>query len=159
MPHIESLSLFKAEEPQEEAKVLSALGLTYTHSSQPQIVQVQQDVSMADSLTTVPTDNFSPASNFRDSVLPLVEPKEQISVISTNSPPPLMILSNMSEAIRSTNGLHSTVAPSKTATHNTGHPSASVSNPVLFPREDEQDEDEEMPLIDIDSDSEDEATD
>jgi hypothetical protein len=147
MPHVESLSLFKAEEPEDEAEVLSTLGLTYIHPKQPQIVQ---DASMTDSLTTAPTENF------RDNTLPLLEHKEQISVISTNPPPPPTEPSNMLESIRSTIGLHSIVTVSKMASDNTGSSSTIVA---LFPKEDEQDGDEEMPLIDIDSDSEDEATD
>jgi len=153
MPSLESFSLFKAEEPQDEVEALSTLGLTYIHSSQPQIVQ--QDVPMTDSLTTLPTDNY-PTQNFRDSALPPVEPKE-ISVISTHSPPPKP--SNVLEAARSTIDLHSTVGLLKMPLDNTCGPSSAVSNPVLFPKEDEQDGDEEMPLIDLNSDSEDEATD
>jgi len=156
MPHVESLSLFKAEEPQDEAEVLFTLGLTSIHpSSQSQIVQ--QDVSMTDSLMTAPTDNYA-TQNFRDSTLPPRD-KEQLSVISTNPPPPPTKPSNMPEAARSTIGLRSTVALSKMASDNTDGPSTIAPNPVLFSKEDEQDGDEEMPLIDIDSDSEDEATD
>ena len=155
MPHVESLSLFKAEEPQDEAEVLSTLGLTSIHPSQSQIVQ--QDVSMTDSLTTAPTDIYA-AQNLRDSTLPLREPKEQLSVIPTNPPPPPTKSSNMLDAARSTIGLRSTVALSVMVSDNTGGPSTVVSNPVLFSKEDEQDGDEDMPLIDIDSDS-DEATD
>jgi hypothetical protein len=155
MPHVESLSLFKAEEPQDEAEVLSTLGLTSIHPSQSQIVQ--QDVSMTDSLTTAPTDIYAP-HNLRDSTLPPREPKEQLSVIPTNPPPHPTNPSNMLDAARSTIGLRSTVALSVMAADNTGGPSTIVSNPVLLSKEDEQDVDEEMPLIDIDSDS-DEATD
>jgi hypothetical protein len=151
MPHVESLSLFKAEEPQDEAEVLSTLGLTSIHASQSQIVQ--QDVLMTDSLTTVP------AQNLRDSTLPPREPKEQLSVIPTNPVPPPTKLSNIPEAVRSTIGLRTTVALSKMVSDDTGGPSTVVPNPFLFSKEDEQDGDEEMPLIDIDSDSEDEATD
>lgn len=156
MPHVESLSLFKAEEPQDEAEVLSTLGLTSIHASQSQIVQ--QDVSMTDSLTTVPTNNYA-TQNLRDSTYPSREPKEQLSVITTNPPPPPTKSSIMPEAARSSIGLRSTVALSKMTSDNTGGPSTIVPNPVLFSKEDEQDGDEEMPLIDIDSDSEDEATD
>jgi hypothetical protein len=156
MPHVESLSLFKAEEPQDEAELLSTLGLTSIHPSQSQIVQ--QDVSMTDSLMTGPTDNFV-TQNLRDDTLPLREPKEPISAIQKNSPPAPTKPSNMLEAARSTVGLRSTVALSQMASDNTGGPSTIVSNPVLFSKEDERDGDEEMPLIDIDSDSEDEATD
>lgn len=155
MPHVESFSLFKAEEPQDEADALSNLGLTYTHTSQPQIVQ---DAPMIDSLTTAPTQNY-PTQNSRDSALPPVEPREQISVILTNPPPPPTKPSNMLEMAKSTVGLHSTDALSKMISDDTGRSFTTVSNPVAFPREDEQDGDEEMPLIDIDSDSEDEATD
>ena len=140
MPHVESLSLFKAEEPQDEAEMFSTLGLTSIHPSQSQIEQ--QDVSMTDSLTKAPTDNYA-TRNLRDSTLPPQEPKEQLSVIPTNLPPPPTKPSNMLEAAKSTIGLRS---------------STIVSNPVLFSKEDERDGDEEMPLIDIDSDS-DEATD
>jgi hypothetical protein len=156
MPHVESLSLFKAEEPQDEAEVLSTLGLTSIHPSQSQIVQ--QDVSMTDSLTTAPTDNYA-TQNLRDSTLPPREPKEQLSVTPTNPPPPPTKPSKMLEAAGNTIGFRSTVALSKMASDNTGAPSTIVSNPILFSKEDEQDGDEEMPLIDIDSDSEDEATD
>jgi len=151
MPHVESLSLFKAEEPQDEAEVLSTLELTSIHSSQSQIVQ--QDVAMTDSLMTVPTQNL------RDSCLPPREPKEKLSVIPTNPPPPPTKPLNMLEAGRSTIGLRSTVELSNIASDNTGGPSTIALNPVLFSKEDEQDGDEEMPLIDVDSDSEDEATD
>jgi len=151
MPHVESLSLFKAEEPQDEAEALSTLGLTYAHPNQLQIIP---DVSMTD-----PTDSY-PTQNFRDNTLPLLEPpKEQISVIPTSPPPPSTNPLNMLESTGSTIGLHSTVAVSKMSSDNTGGLSTIVSNPVLFTKEDEQDGDEEMPLIDIDSDSEDEATD
>jgi hypothetical protein len=151
MPHVESLSLFKAEEPQDEAEVLSTLGLTSIHPSQSQIVQ--QDISMTDSLMTVPTQNL------RDSSLPPREPKEKLSVIPTNPPPPPIKPSNMLEAGRSTIGLCTTVELSKTASDNSGGPSTIAPNPVLFSEGDEQDGDEGMPLIDVDSDSEDEATD
>ena len=153
MPHVESLSLFKAEEPQDEAEVLSTMGLTSIRASQSQIVQ--QDVLMTDSLT-VPTDNYA-TQNLRDSTLPQREPKEQLSVIPTNPPRPPTKLLNMPEAARSTAGLRSTVALSKVASDKTSGPSTIVPNLVLFSKEDEQDE--EMPLIDIDSDSEDGATD
>ena len=156
MPHVESLSLFKAEEPQDEAEVLSTLGLASIHPSQSQIVQ--QDVSMTDSLTTAPTDNYA-TQNLRDSTFPPREPKEQLSVTPTNPPPPQTKPSNMLEAAGNTIGFRSTVALSKMASDNTGGPSSIVSNPILFSKEDEQDGDEEMPLIDVDSDSEDEATD
>lgn len=152
MPHVESLSLFKAEEPQEETEVLSTLGLTCINASQPQIVQ--QDASIPDSLTT-PTDNY-PIQNFRDNALPSIEPKEQISIISTNPPPPLTQPSNVLEVAGSTIGLRSTVTLSKATSESTDHPSTIVPNPIL---KGEQDEDEEMPLIDVDSDSEDEVTD
>lgn len=157
MPHVESLSFSKAEEPQDEADVLSALGLTSIHPSQSQIVQ--QDVSMTDSLTTAPTDNYA-IQNLRDSILPPREPKEQLSVTPTNLPPPPPPTkpSNMLDADRSTIGLRSTVALSKMASDNIGA-STIVSNPILFSKENEQDGDEEMPLIDIDSDSENEVTD
>ena len=150
MPHVESLSLFKAEEPQDEAEALSTLGLTYAHPNQLQNIP---DVSMTD-----PTDSY-PTQNFRDNTLPLLELREQISVIPTNLPPPSTNPLNMLESAGSTIGLHSTVAVSKMSFDNTGGLSTIVSNPVLFPKEDEQDGDEEMPLIDVDSDSEDEATD
>lgn len=158
MPSVESFSLFKAEEPQDEAETLSALGLTSIHASQPQIVQegVPEDVPMTDSLTTPPTDNY-PTQNFRDSVLPPAEPKQQISVVSTHSPQPKP--SNVLEAARSTIDLHSTVGLLKMPLDNIGGSSSVASNPVQFPREDRQDGDEEMPLIDLNSDSEDEATD
>lgn len=126
------------------------MGLTCIHRNQLQIVQ---DVSMTDNLTTAPTENY-PTQNFQGSTLPL----EQVSVIPKKQPPSPTKSSNMLELARSTIGLHSTVALSKIASDDTGGPSTIVSNPVLFP-EDEQDRDEEMPLIDIDSDSEDEATD
>ena len=155
MPHVESLSLFKAEEPQDEGEVLSTLGLTSIHPSQTQ--NVQQDVSMTDSLTTALTDNYA-TQNLRDITLPPRKPKEQLSVIPTNPPPPPSPTkpSNMPEAARSTIGLHSTVALSEIAPDDTGGPSTIV--PKLS-KEDEQEGDEEMPLIDIDSDSEDEAAD
>ena len=156
MPHVESLSLFKAEEPQDEAEVLSTLRSTSIHPSQSQVEQ--QDVSMTDSLTAAPTDNYA-TQNLRDSTLPPREPKEQLSVISTDSPPPPTKPSDMLEAARSTIGLRSTAALSSMVSDKTGGPSTIASNPVLFSKKDQQDEDEEMPLIDIDSDSEDEATD
>ena len=156
MPHAESLSLFKVEEPQDEAEVLFTLGLTSIYPSSHSQIE-QQDVSMADSLTTAPTDNYA-TQNLRDSILPPRD-KEQSSVIPTNSPPPPTKPLNMPEAARSTIGLRPTVALSKMASNNTDGPSTIVPNPILFPKEDEQDGDEEMPLIDIDSDSEDEATD
>ena len=156
MPHVESLSLFKAEEPQDEAEVLSTLGLRSIHPSQPQIVQ--EDVSMTDGLRTAPTDNYA-TQNLRDSTLPPREPKEQLSVIPTNPPPHTTKPSGMLEAAGSTIGLRSTVALSKMASDNTDGSPTIMSNPVLFSKEDEQDGDEEMPLIDIGSDSEDEATD
>ena len=156
MPHVESLSLFKAEEPQDEAEVLSTLGLTSIHPSQSQIVQ--QDVSMADSLMTARTDDYA-TQNLRESTLPPRESKEHLSVIPTNPPPPPTNPSNVIEAARSMIGLRSTVALPEIPFDNTGGSSTIVSNPDLFSKEDEQDGDEEMPLIDIDSDSEDEATD
>lgn len=154
MPHVESLSLFKTEETQDEGEIFSTLGLTSIHASQSQIVH--QDVSMTDSLTTVP------AQNLQDSTLPSREPtgNEQLLVIPINPLPPPTESSIMPEATRSTIGLRSTVKlSSKLASDNTGGSSTIVPNPVLFSKEDEQDGDEEMPLIDIDSDSEDEGTD
>ena len=156
MPHVESLSLFKAEEHQDEAEVLSTLGLTSIHPSQSQVVQ--QDVSMTDSLMIAPTDNYA-TQNLRDSTLPLREPKEKLSVIPINLPPPPTTKPFTMPQATSTIGLPSTVALSKMASNNTGGPSTIVPNPDLFLKEDEQDGDEEMPLIDIDSDSEDDATD
>lgn len=152
MPHVESLSLFKAEEPQDEANVLSTLGLTSIPPSQPQIVQ--PDISMTNTSTILPTDNC-PTQN---SALPPVELKEQVSVESINPPPSTIKPLNMLETARNTVDLRSNIVLSKMASDDKGDPSSVVSNPILFPREDEQDGDEEMPLIDVDSDSEDETT-
>ena len=158
MPHVESLSLFKAEEPQDKAAVLSNLGLTSIHPSPPQIVQ--QDVSMTDSLTTSPSDNYA-TQNLQGSTLPPREPKEQLSVIPAKPPPLPTKRSDILEEARSTIALRNTIEPLNMVsnTNNKGGPSTIVPNPVLFSKEDHQDEDEEMPLIDIDSDSEDEGTD
>ncbi|KAF8165502.1 rRNA processing/ribosome biogenesis-domain-containing protein [Crassisporium funariophilum] len=153
MPHVEALSLFKAEETEEEVELLLTLGLQSTHLHP---TPDAQDVLMNDQLASIPQ------SNAPKTVSPAVEQKET-PAIPLNIPPAKTLPSQVTVATSDDAFKPSTItsqlvphaleyrqAPNKKA--NEPIPSSEVI-PIIAA--DDEDEDEEMPFIDMASDSED----
>jgi hypothetical protein len=165
LPHVESLSLFRAEESQEESEAREALDLTtlYQASSHPEQLPSMQDVQMEEG-TNIPsaqTQSTSPAPPVPQATtsaiippparLPIPAIQQQqihnsISQSSTSAPAP-------------SNWVPPEPAPALALERNVAsnsivpHSSASGVHPVLVTRSAEEEEDEEMPAINLDSDS------
>jgi len=155
MPHVESLALFKAEESQEEADALSALGVESIHSKGTcdQDVEMKDCQSMVIPISQIPSrtapsvpesppiaqPSFLPQpqsiDDQRRAIQPLLQPTT-IKVKGTATDPP----SQPTTSFPSTS--HRPTAPT-------------VSVPIPIPAQDD-DEDEEMPIINMDSDSDEE---
>lgn len=149
MPHIESLSLFRAEEPQEEIEAREALGLEITYSDQ---TLSTQDIAMKDETTTPasqPRAEIEALPPTKTPILPAPTPQHasftptplpgsqpQQSAIPLNSPPPTLESPFLNPA-------QSSIGISR--------PPSSPFVPAAMPVDEE--EDEEMPPIDLDSDS------
>lgn len=131
LPHVESLSLFRAEEPQEEIETREALGLETAHPDEP--LSTQEDVAMGDGTASSELKVEIEVPPPRPSVLPVLTP--QVDLLTSVLP-------------RS--------QPQKSAIQ-TGAPTTLPRLPspsfVPAPVPVDEDEDEEMPHIDLDSDS------
>jgi len=158
MPHLEALSLFKAEQSHEEAEILSSLAMEDINSREPN--NVEQDVAMKDLAGDVSGDQQPTSIPSKTVVVP--EPKVDIQ-------PPKLLSESIHEA-----PLASPSSPaaesSRPATDPVPHEDQSSTiivrnapksnltpaNPpsVVYMVPEAEDEDEEMPLIDMSSDSE-----
>lgn len=137
MPHVETLSLFRAEESQEEADVRQSLGLA-TSAFTAELgtaVAAEPETQAKDTIMGDPAPEPVPPPK----ISPVVEPKPTFAFQSaTTLPPPPDPLPSSSAA--------SAPLPASI-------PSVSaVQRPVVLPVEEEEEE-EEMPTIDMDSDS------
>ncbi|KAF8969481.1 rRNA processing/ribosome biogenesis-domain-containing protein [Flammula alnicola] len=153
MPHVESLSLFKAEESQEEAEALAALVVEDMHAHQTEVVL--QDVIMNDHTSTsipVPTSLAQ---------VPPIEAEQTQTISPPQSKEP--IEPPTSHPLRSTKSEDAALAidapsPKSTTVIKSTSQATSIStsySSITFTEQ--QDEDEEMPTIVMDSDSDDEA--
>lgn len=157
MPHVEALSLFKAEESQEEAEALAALEVK-PMDSQP-IENAQEDVMMRDPISVPVT---IPAAKAPPSMTPLIEmaPVKAISSI----PLPSQSTSNNDSSTKKEGDGTSAMEPTPLSTSRIGlmaqvAPKASSSRPLVpVHQAEDEDEDEVMPAINMDSDSEDESS-
>ncbi|KAG6854907.1 hypothetical protein C0991_012097 [Blastosporella zonata] len=139
LPHVESLSLFRAEEPQEEADVREELGL---HGAFPEPKIHDEDVFMKDSPTpipqTLPVNHIQPTRV--DERPPLQLPSVAPIIQSSSAPVTLPPKSTVMEQPQHMPSVPKS-APQPVVPH-------SVAVPVQ-----EEDEEDEMPAINMDSDS------
>ena len=143
LPHVESLSLFRAEESIDEVEVREALGLEYANQNVPGS-KATTDVGLEPGATVqpfqkqtpprVPTSTVSKPQNSKPSA-----PEETQQTL--RPPPDLLPSSFLEEA-------HTTTTPISTAP-------VSVQPPVQVPIVSvaDKEEDEDMPSIDMNSDS------
>jgi len=160
MPHMESLSLFRAEESEGEVEILSAVGVESIHST---TNTSNQDVEMKDypSMGALPVhtpDHVAPstlqnppiAQGLQPTVLPQPEfTDDQKGAIQLLPQPPEVEMkgSTTPQVYKPTMSFASTSHSSWTPT---------VSAPIIIPAQEDDDGDEEMPTIDMDSDSDEE---
>ncbi|KAG5342288.1 hypothetical protein C0989_003417 [Termitomyces sp. Mn162] len=143
LPHVESLSLYRAEESQEEADVREELGLhgAFPHQSKP----VEEDIIMGDSVSpeTQPVNNIQPVR-----IAELSPPKPVSSTVANTSskPQPASLIVPVSVAIE---------RPRLKPLEPKSLPQTVIPQPAVAPAQDERD-DEEMPAINMDSDSDEE---
>ncbi|KAH0587795.1 hypothetical protein J132_06140 [Termitomyces sp. J132] len=143
LPHVESLSLYRAEESQEEADVREELGLhgAFPHQSKP----VEEDIIMGDSVSpeTQPVNNIQPVR-----IAELSPPKPVSSTVANTSsePQPASLIVPVSVAIE---------CPRLKPLEPKSLPQTVIPQPAVAPAQDERD-DEEMPAINMDSDSDEE---
>lgn len=167
MPHVESLSLFKAQESLEETEALTTLGIDDIHSHEGRAVQ-GDDVTMADTMVSI-----TPAIVANR---PQVQEIQVQEVVAATPPAPAEAKTS-NEAIlqqattRITNSLSTAgppqaqpeepMFPMQTKPRTTTAPAPSRSyQAVVVPQPDnDEDEDQEMPSINMESDSEDEDED
>jgi hypothetical protein len=157
MPHVEALSLFKAEESQEEAEALAALEAK-PMDSQP-IEKAQEDIMMRDPISVPAT---IPAAKAPPSMTPSNEmaPVKEISNIPLPSQPISINEPSTKKDGDITPAMESTPLPSSRIGPMTQiAPKVSPSRPLVpIHQAEDEDEDEEMPAINMDSDSEDESS-
>jgi hypothetical protein len=162
---MESLSLFKAEESQEETEALSAFGLESIHSPQPTINASNQDVEMRDYPSmgaptvhapghVVPTtlENLPKAQGLQSTIPPRPESTDDQTRVIQRLPQATEVEmkgSAMDPLPQFYKPTTSFVSTSQTR---------AVSTPIVIPaqEDDDGDGDEEMPTIDMDSDSDEE---
>ena len=158
MPHLEALSLFKAEQSHEEAEILSSLAMEDINSREPN--NVEQDVAMKDLAGDVSGDQQPTSTTPKTVVVP--EPKvdiqppkllsESVHEAPLASPP-----SPAAESSRpTTNPVPREDQSSTIIVGNTSKSNLTPANPpsVVYMVPEADDEDQEMPLIDMNSDSE-----
>ncbi|KAG6916712.1 hypothetical protein DXG01_005661 [Tephrocybe rancida] len=142
LPHVESLSLFRAEEPQEEADVREELRLQGAFPDQPNVHE--EDIVMEGSATpqSPPINRIQP---MKVDVLPSLLPPLPSTTPSAQAPhvPPLL-----------TTPANNVEEPRIQPVVQKSAPKPVVSQSVAVPVREEEDEDEEMPAINMDSDSE-----
>lgn len=160
MPHVEALSLFKAEESQEEAETLSSLGMADLHLHTHQTDDLCNDVIMKDSniaetfILEVPKQGAQGISHtsidHNDSPHPYREAKDRQINVPTQD---LVDMERTDEKMPIPTVKFSTfvdVAKADTA------PTPQAIVFLVDQEEDQEEDDEEMPAIDMGSDSEDE---
>jgi hypothetical protein len=159
LPHVESLSLFRTEESQEEAEAREALDLTYGEaSSHPERPPSIQDVQMKDETRLSLSENEStesPPLQAQISTAPMPLPGRLSSLaieqpVLRNSPPqPPTLPSAPSSRLLppSVSAPEKNVAPINMVPQS----SAPQLHPIIASTSEE--EDEEMPAINLDSDS------
>lgn len=144
MPHLESISLFKAEQSQEEIDALAALEVKVID---PQSVEIEQEdiiMSDRDPLTTTASTFAAAKVDSSNTFTPISQqPKSAEPTPNYQKTPPI---AESTAQVASHSEVVSGVAP-KISSH-----------PVVTPLPQEADEDEEMPAINMDSDSEDEGS-
>jgi len=153
LPHVESLSLFRAEESQEEADVRKELGLRDAVPDQPLSTQDTQDVVMEEDLrnASARTKDTTSATATASSSLPTKPPSipstASIGDAKQASVPPISVLQPPKEPPRL----------KAKATESTFVTPVAAPQAVVVPiQQGLEDEDEEMPAINMDSDSEEE---
>lgn len=159
MPHIESLSLFKAEESQEEKEAISSLGIANLHldSTDP----VGQDAIMNDLSSSGKAS--APMLPIPDISVQRAGEQDQTQIVRNDSPrqPPENPPSDLHAGETPTMGGKTpliTVQNFTTFESVSNTPKSPSTHRSVFPvqMEEEGEEDEEMPSIDMDSDTEDE---
>ncbi|KAG6903450.1 hypothetical protein C0995_005473 [Termitomyces sp. Mi166 len=145
LPHVESLSLFRAEESQEERDVREELGLrgAFPEQSKP----VEEDIIMEDSAAppgTQQVDNIQPVSVTK----PSLPPRLSSSTVASTSikPQPASLIVTTPGAIE---------PPRPKPSEPERIPKPVPPQPVATSAQDAED-DEEMPAINMDSDSDEE---
>ncbi|KAF9478150.1 hypothetical protein BDN70DRAFT_880303 [Pholiota conissans] len=157
MPHVEVLSLFKAEEPRDEAEALTSLDLKDSDSLSKGDFIMHDDDTIVPS---IPSRTPTTAKTFTTSPIVGTMPPKAASV----TPPshPLHAVANLSikkgdtdirsppKLIGRSDSLGQTAITA---------PKGSSSRPAAAPLNQVEDDDEEMPVINMDSDSEEESVD
>ncbi|KAG6821542.1 hypothetical protein H0H93_000051 [Arthromyces matolae] len=151
LPHVESLSLFRAEESQEEAQTREELGLHGAFPLQPK--KSDSDVVMEDAPTqlqaTKSTNEVQPATILE----PLAPPRPPVPISSiANEPGP-------APAPQTTKPVPIRSEPSRIQppeAKKIPQPVPARPQPTVAPTQTEEVEDEEMPSINMESDSDEE---
>lgn len=144
MPHVESLSLFRAEESKEEIDAREALGLETEYVAPP--TPVQEAIEL-DEQPISPTQN---ASN----TTPSLAPSSSAPKTPDATPTLKSALQDDAPQWRSAQTASSAIPPSVSrapVSPQTSTELISKTYPITTAADD--DEDEEMPMIDMDSDS------
>lgn len=137
LPHVESLSLFRAEESFDEVEVREALGLEYANQNAPSSdAAMNVEMATAQTPSLAPTSKTSEPPNSRFSA-----PERPKETQQTLPPPPDPLPTSSTKVAHAT-----TTTPMSTAP-------VSVQPPASIVAVADQEEDEEMPSIDMDSDS------
>ncbi|KAF5387632.1 hypothetical protein D9615_000575 [Tricholomella constricta] len=144
LPHVESLSLFRAEEPQEEADVREELGLQGAFPDRPITTHDTQDVVMEDDSRTAPKINDENPVTIHGQQPP-AKPVPAVPTISNV---------NVQQAAAATLPRAHVEPPRPQPAVIESAPARPVIPPqhAAVPAQ-EEDEDEEMPAINMDSDS------
>ncbi|KAG6877240.1 hypothetical protein C0992_010466 [Termitomyces sp. T32_za158] len=143
LPHVESLSLFRAEESQEELDTREGLGLCGASPGQLNLVE---DVVMQD-FAPSETEQINNRQSAKVSEPPL--PQNPSSSSFTNTSKNTLLAA-------STLLIPSTIEPSlSTPAETIVHPQIPLPHPIAALAQSD-DDDEEMPVINLDSDSDDE---
>ncbi|KAF4619590.1 hypothetical protein D9613_005172 [Agrocybe pediades] len=163
MPHIESLSLYKAEESQEEAEALRALKIADMHIHQTPEVE---DIVMTDhnSTLTKQTSNTGPEPVLSQSYALAEVSREPAKVPLSKAQTETLIEPAGTSKPLLENKSYKTDRP-QTTVHNVHTTSIAqdIKTPITtpfrptaipVPAQEDDNEDEEMPSIDLDSDSE-----
>ena len=151
LPHLEALSLFKAEQSQEEIDLLKGLKTKTTDASNE---SEQEDIVMTDQGTpAIPTPII--AANTLTSTIPIAPIAVQAAVTST------ILTPNFDHAFQSTTTTATPPAPLLPApvtfkSYGESEPKVLTSRPAIPIPQDDGDEDDEMPAINMESDSDDE---
>lgn len=173
LPHVESLSLFRAEEGQEEEETRQMLAIGTMDELRRQTMVPAEDVAPAPP-TTKPADSL-PRPVVEQSPLPAIAPAASTAMAQTL--PPSLVSTSLSRNFVAASVLEeptipptvlpttpATIAASPKAQAAIMTPVASGSTPpirstpayvvpVVIAEEDDEDDDEPMPTIDMDSDS------